>query len=232
MTILRKWVMLIVTALLIFSGLAGCQRGADPGQAAAEDVKETVVMNKDGTYGTDYSYKKEKGLQAIYFAGGCFWGMEKLFSGVPGVTDVTSGYANGHVDNPTYQQVCSNATGFRETVRVTYDPGQVSLPTLLEIYFAIIDPTVRNRQGNDVGSQYQTGIYYREADSEAIVQAAAEKERAQRPVFEVEIKPLINFYDAEAYHQDYLEKNPTGYCHITPKDFAKALQIAEAAKNK
>ena len=151
----------------------------------------------------------------IYLAGGCFWGLEKLMQSIPGVTDAVSGYANGTgEEDANYQTVVKGQTGFRETVKVTYDPEQVSLDALLLAYFYVIDPTVENRQGNDVGSQYQTGVYYEDDASREIVERVAALERRRRDKFVVEIGPLVNFFPAEEYHQDYLDKNPNGYCHI------------------
>ena len=151
----------------------------------------------------------------IYLAGGCFWGLEKLMQSIPSVTDAVSGYANGTgEEDANYQTVVKGQTGFRETVKVTYDPEQVSLDALLLAYFYVIDPTVENRQGNDVGSQYQTGVYYEDDASREIVERVAALERRRREKFVVEIGPLVNFFPAEEYHQDYLDKNPNGYCHI------------------
>ena len=151
----------------------------------------------------------------IYLAGGCFWGVEHLMQSIPGVIDARSGYANGTgEEDADYKTVCTGKTGFRETVRVEYDPGQVSLEALLLAYFYVIDPTVQNRQGNDIGTQYQTGIYYTNDRSREIVERTAAMERREDVPFYVEIKPLENFYSAEEYHQNYLEKNPGGYCHI------------------
>ncbi len=151
----------------------------------------------------------------IYLAGGCFWGLEKLMQSIPGVTDAVSGYANGTGEaDANYSAVCAGGTGFRETVQVTYDPGQVSLDALLLAYFYVIDPTVENRQGNDVGSQYQTGVYYADEASRETVERIAALERGRREKFAVEIGPLVNFFPAEDYHQDYLDRNPGGYCHI------------------
>lgn len=151
--------------------------------------------------------------QVIYLAGGCFWGMEKLMQSIPGVIDAQSGYANG-TGEPRYEAVCAGNTGFRETVKVTYDPRQVSLDALLLAYFYVIDPAVKNRQGNDVGSQYQTGVYYTDEQARRTVERIAAVEAGRTHPFLVEIGPLKNFYPAEAYHQDYLDKNPGGYCHI------------------
>lgn len=157
----------------------------------------------------------ESELEEIWLAGGCFWGVEAYMSRVYGVYDVTSGYANGHTENPTYEQVVRGNTGYAETVHVTYDPERVNLEKLLTYFFKIIDPTILNQQGNDRGEQYRTGIYYKnEADREIIDQViAAEQERYDNPIV-TEVEPLTRFTLAEEYHQDYLEKNPDGYCHV------------------
>jgi peptide methionine sulfoxide reductase msrA/msrB len=162
----------------------------------------------------------------IYFAGGCFWGMEKLMQSIPGVTEAVSGYANGTCEaDATYESVCSGKTGFRETVRVDYDPARVSLDQLLFAYFAVVDPSVRNRQGHDVGTQYQAGIYYTDDEAKQIVERVAAIERRRSGRFFIEIAPLNNFFPAEEYHQDYLDKNPGGYCHIP---FAEIERIKKA----
>ena len=180
----------------------------------------------------------------IYLAGGCFWGLDKRMRPIPGVTDAVSGYANGTGEaDANYSAVCAGGTGFRETVQVTYDPGQVSLDALLLAYFYVIDPTVENRQGNDVGSQYQTGVYYADEASRETVERIAALERGRREKFAVEIGPLVNFFPAEDYHQDYLDRNPGGYCHfpraeielfsrlkIDPGDYRKPA--AEAIRDK
>ena len=164
--------------------------------------------------------------KVIYLAGGCFWGLEKLMRSVPGVLDATSGYANGCEGlDPTYTAVCGGNTGFRETVRVTYDPDIVSLETILFQFFSVIDPTQKNRQAHDVGTQYQTGVYYADEETQGTVEAVAAIERERHKPFHVEIKPLENFFEAEDYHQNYLDKNPGGYCHIPPAAFRKAAQI-------
>lgn len=154
----------------------------------------------------------------IYLAGGCFWGLEHLMQSIPGVIDAKSGYANGTCKaDADYETVCKGNTGFRETVRVEYDPEKVSLDALLLAYFYVIDPTVQNRQGNDVGSQYQTGIYYTNSMAKEVAQRIYDIEKSRRAKFFVEFEPLANFFLAEEYHQNYLEKNPDGYCHI-PRD--------------
>jgi peptide methionine sulfoxide reductase msrA/msrB len=168
-----------------------------------------------GSYKADKIKGYGEDRNVIYLAGGCFWGMEKLMQAIPGVIDVESGYANGSSEKEAnYRDVCSGRTGFRETVKVKYDPDKVSLDAILLAYFYVIDPTVKNRQGNDRGSQYQTGIYYTNDETKETVERIAKVERKRWDRFEVEIGPLKNFYRAEEYHQDYLDKNPDGYCHI------------------
>lgn len=167
----------------------------------------------------DETYISEKGTGVIYLAGGCFWGLEKMMQTIPGVVRATSGYANGDPSiKPTYEEVCNGRTGYRETVRVQYNEGKVSLDAILFAFFSAIDPTVQNKQGNDIGSQYQTGIYFTDETSAKIVDHIVKVEKNRYKNFAVEIKPLESFYDAEEYHQDYLDKNPGGYCHITPKE--------------
>jgi len=163
----------------------------------------------------------------IYLAGGCFWGTEHYFKMIPGVVDTEVGYANGVTANPTYKEVCSDKTRFAETVRVVYDPGKVGLRFLLEMYFKAVDPVSVNRQGHDVGSQYRTGIYYVDKGDIPVIDEAwrAEQARHAQPLA-VEKLPLVNFYAAEEYHQDYLEKNPRGYCHLP----AALFKLAREAK--
>ena len=160
-------------------------------------------------------------LREIYFAAGCFWGTERLFQSIDGVVDTRCGYANGRQEfsDLTYERVCQGDTLARETVRVRYDPARVTLPQLLKAYFHVIDPTVTDRQGPDTGSQYQTGIYFTDAASEETVRAFAAAEARKYPVFAVEIRSLEKFCPAEEYHQNYLQKNPGGYCHISPREF-------------
>ena len=171
----------------------------------------------------------------IYLAGGCFWGIEHLMKALPGVTDTQTGYANGTGADPaadaTYKKVCSDTTGVRETVRVRFDPARISLDHILYALFEVIDPTLRNRQGNDVGTQYQAGIYWEPGDAraEADVLRVCAWEAARHPGFAVEVKPLENFFEAEEYHQDYLDKNPGGYCHVPAAKIAdlRALSFDE-----
>ncbi len=157
-------------------------------------------------------------IREIYLAGGCFWAMEKLFSMLNGVTAVTSGYANGNKNCiPTYESVCHEMTGFKETIHVKYDDKLTSLEALLFVYFSVIDPTIKNRQGFDKGHQYQTGIYYTSSFSKDIVDKITNIEKTGVKEFLVEIEPLKNYFLAEEFHQKYLLKNPTGYCHINPE---------------
>ena len=152
--------------------------------------------------------------KTIYLAGGCFWGCQKYFDLLDGVVETEVGYANGPTANPTYAEVKRHA-GHAETVRVVYDPGTLPLTELLEAYFRVIDPTSVNKQGEDEGIQYRTGVYYVDEADRPVIEAAlrALAARVGKPLA-VEAQALENFYPAEEYHQKYLEKNPNGYCHI------------------
>ena len=159
----------------------------------------------------------------IYFAGGCFWGTEHFFKQVRGVTATEVGYANGNIKNPDYKTVSSDATGFAETVKVIYNPDIINLDLLIELYFKTIDPTSMNQQGNDMGTRYRTGIYYSGKNDLSTIWSEVDKlSKAYKKPVVVEVKPLKNFYKAEDYHQDYLGKNPGGYCHIEPGLFEMA----------
>ena len=162
-------------------------------------------------------------LQTVYLAGGCFWGTEHFFKQVHGVKATQVGYANGHTPHPSYHEVCTDTTGFAETVKVEYDPSEVSLAFLLDLYFRAIDPTSVNQQGNDRGTQYRTGIYYtNKADLSTIEAVVKAQQKHYKQPIRVEVSPLKNFYSAEEYHQDYLDKNPTGYCHLPQSLFEMA----------
>lgn len=164
--------------------------------------------------------------RTIYFAGGCFWALEKYFKSVPGVSSVVSGYANGHLQcAPSYEEVCTGETGFREAVKVDYDTEIMSLDGLLFAFFNVIDPTVSGQQGNDVGDQYQTGIYYTDPNDLPPIQRIVAVEKQRFGHIAVEVEPLKNFYEAEEYHQNYLDKNPTAYCHIPLSKFKDAEQM-------
>lgn len=154
-------------------------------------------------------------IKEIYFAGGCFWGTQHLIKQIRGVVATEVGYANGTTANPTYDEVYTDTTGHVETVRIEYDSEVVSLQLLLEIFFRSIDPTSLNRQGGDSGTRYRTGIYYTDAEDLTTINAmfkAVQQDYDDEIV--VELEPLKTFYAAEEYHQDYLDKNPTGYCHV------------------
>ena len=159
-------------------------------------------------------------MKEIYFAAGCFWGAQHFFAGVDGVKEAVAGYANGNGENPRYEEVYTDTTGFAETVRVRYDEARISLPQLTELYFTIIDPLSLNRQGGDIGTRYRTGVYYIEEADKALIQPVFEAEaRRLGATLAVELEPLRNFYLAEERHQDYLDKNPDGYCHVPLKTF-------------
>ena len=207
----RKRPALLLAAVLLLSGCAAGQRD----MPRNPERKETGMAGQLSEPSGGESIYMDTTENVIYLAGGCFWGMEQLMQSIPGVIDAESGYANGTCEaDADYKTVCKGETGFRETVRVEYDPEQVSLDALLLAYFYVIDPTVQNRQGNDRGSQYQTGVYYTNESARETVKRIAEIERGRSEKFFVEIGPLKNYYPAEEYHQNYLEKNPNGYCHI------------------
>ncbi|WP_195619483.1 peptide-methionine (S)-S-oxide reductase MsrA [Clostridium paraputrificum] len=154
-------------------------------------------------------------MKEIVFAGGCFWGVEEFFSRINGVTKTEVGYANGNIKNPTYELVCRIDTGFAEAVYILYDESKVKLDYLIDKYFSIIDPTSLNKQGNDKGKQYRTGIYYLDKDDLNLIDSKIlEEAKKYNKKIVVEVEPLKNYYPAEEYHQKYLKKNPFGYCHI------------------
>lgn len=166
--------------------------------------------------------KKEK-YKEIYLAGGCFWGTEKYLSHVKGIVNTEVGYANGNTENPTYEDVCYRKTGHAEAVKVLYDPNTVSLEFILKLYYDVINPLSINRQGNDIGTQYRTGIYYTDIeDKELITESIKTLQKNYDKPIAIEVLPLQNYYRAEEYHQKYLDKNPNGYCHIGQDKFEKA----------
>ncbi|KAA8818982.1 peptide-methionine (R)-S-oxide reductase [Bifidobacterium rousetti] len=175
----------------------------------------TETANTADTADTTVSADTAANASIAYFAGGCFWGLERYFQNVDGVVDTTVGYAQSTVADPTYRQVCSGATDAAETVQVTFDPARVSLRTLSLLFLEVIDPFSVDRQGNDTGRQYRTGMFFTSEEQQHVYIAAIEQlidRRPQRPA--VLIEELRNFYPAEADHQDYLINNPGGYCHI------------------
>lgn len=172
----------------------------------------------------DQALKSHHGdLQEIYLAGGCFWGVEAYMQRLFGVADAESGYANGNTEHPTYEQVCYEDTGHAEAVKVVYDARRITLETLLEHFFSLIDPTTKNRQGNDMGRQYRSGIYYTRPEDRPRIEKVLQKEQQKykKPIV-TEVLPLAQYFPAEEYHQDYLEKNPRGYCHISPARMGQA----------
>jgi len=205
----------ILIVLGVFLGIAAFAAGC--GDSKKMSLKAAIKENE--------ADMENRNIKEVYFAGGCFWGTEHFFQQIRGVVGTEVGYANGNKKNPTYEEVISHATGFAETVKVKYDPAQVDLRLLINLYFKTIDPTSLNQQGNDRGDQYRTGIYSTDKETELIVKEEVNKlaKNYSKPVV-VETIPLKNFYRAEDYHQDYLDKNPGGYCHIDP-------QLFEVARN-
>ena len=160
-------------------------------------------------------------IKEIYFAGGCFWGVEKYFSLISGIIETEVGYANGHTENPSYEDICSDLTGHAEAIRIVYNDTLISLDDLLKKLYDIIDPTAINRQGPDIGSQYRTGVYYTNPEEQLIIAASlAQLQNFHDKPITVENTPLIKYYKAEEYHQKYLDKNPGGYCHIPSSKFS------------
>jgi len=203
---------LLLTAALVLGGISAALICYNPSKDSPLEARAEPAANQSEVYLMDFSNESEN---VIYLAGGCFWGIEHLMASIPGVIDAQSGYANGrNPEDANYETSCATDTGFRETVRVEYDPEQVSLDALLMAYFYVIDPTVQNRQGNDIGTQYQTGVYYTNDAARETVERIAAIERSRSSEFYVEIGPLLNYYPAEDYHQNYLANTPFGYCHI------------------
>ena len=154
-------------------------------------------------------------MKEIYLAGGCFWGMQAYYDLKDGIINTVVGYANGHTENPTYQEVCTDTTGHAETLYIQYDENIISLEKLLSYFWRIIDPTSLNQQGGDIGSQYRTGIYYINESDLAVIKASVENaQKDYEDIIVTEVENLKCFYPAEEYHQKYLHKNPNGYCHI------------------
>ena len=154
-------------------------------------------------------------MKEIYLAGGCFWGTEHYFKQIEGVLETETGFANGNTENPTYEEVYTDTTGYAETVKVVYDETKVSLGFLIDMFFHAIDPTLLNRQGHDEGTRYRTGVYYTdEVELPVIKRVFEEKQKLYTQPIVTEIAPVRNFFPADEYHQDYLDKHPDGYCHL------------------
>jgi peptide methionine sulfoxide reductase msrA/msrB len=205
----------IVTVALLALPLAGCT----PGGALDPDdrIGDATTASPETVGGAD--------MATIYLAGGCFWGVEKYMASVRGVSSAEAGYANGTTESPTYRDVSTGRSGYTETVRVDYDPEVAPLPFLLELFYEAIDPTSLNRQGNDVGTQYRSGIYYTDPADAAVIERSIDQlqKRYDTPIV-IEAGPLTSYTSAEEYHQDYLDKNPGGYCHISLSLFKKAAE--------
>ena len=151
-------------------------------------------------------------MKVIYLAGGCFWGVEAYYSRLKGVINTEVGYANGNKANPTYQEVKSHIASHAETLKLEYDESVISLEKILEHFLRFVDPYSIDIQGEDSGHLYRSGIYYENKDDEKVIREYFDN--VLQPNYKIEILPLDNFYPAEEYHQDYLEKNPDGYCHV------------------
>ena len=204
----RSTMGLLAVSVLFALSLAGC--GTEPSDTSSPAVTTDRVAPADSA---------GKEMKTIYVAGGCFWGLEKYIGLVNGVVDTEVGYANGANASAAY----GDGSGYAEAVKVVYDPTVAPLPFLLDLFYDAIDPTSINRQGNDLGTEYRTGIYYTDpADKAVIQQSLARLQKNYTQPIAVESGPLTNYTRAEDYHQDYLKKNPGGYCHIPQKLFDAA----------
>lgn len=194
--------------------------------------KDKTLANNDTTEITvnDNNTVDSVKLKEIYLAGGCFWGLEAYMQKIKGVEDAVSGYANGKTDNPSYKDL--HTSGHAETVKVVYNPDMVSLEELLEYYLRVVDPVSINKQGNDTGAQYRTGVYYTNNSEKTIIEKvlANEQNKYDKPIA-IEVLPLQQFFIAEDYHQDYLAKNPGGYCHIDLSLADKPLSDKDISKS-
>ncbi len=204
----RSAVGLLAVSILFALTLAACASDPSDTGSAAGTVEQASP-----------SGSAVKDAKTIYVAGGCFWGLEKYIGLVHGVVDTEVGYANGANASATY----GDGSGYAEAVKVVYDPAVAPLPFLLDLFYDAIDPTSVNMQGNDLGTEYRTGIYYTDPADEAVVdRSLARLQKKYTQPIAVESGPLTNYTRAEDYHQDYLQKNPGGYCHIPQKLFDAA----------
>lgn len=226
---MRKSIILIIFVMVLM--MTGCtDSGGDKETSNGKDITKKIneIIEREeakniGTNPNDGVDYDNSDLKTIYLDGGCFWGLEAYMERIYGVAEAISGYANGSTENPTYEDVSRKNTGHAETLKVQYDPKRVSLDDLLDYYLQVIDPTSLNKQGNDVGTQYRTGVYFTDEEDREIIEKKLEAEQKKyKDKIVVEVEKLSNFYEAEAYHQDYLDKNPYGYCHI---DLRKANEI-------
>ncbi len=199
---------LLAVAILLALPLAGCAAKSKDTGSPADATQEATPQDYAG-----------KDVKTIYVAGGCFWGLEKYIGLVNGVVDTEVGYANGANASATY----GDGSGYAEAVKVVYDPAVAPLPFLLDLFYDAIDPTSVDRQGNDAGTQYRTGIYFTDPADKAVIEKSLERLQKKYPQpIAVESGPLTNYTRAEDYHQDYLKKDPGGYCHIPQKLFDAA----------
>ncbi|HEX5641750.1 MAG TPA: peptide-methionine (S)-S-oxide reductase MsrA [Thermoleophilia bacterium] len=199
---------LLAAVIVLALALAGCAAGSTDAGSPADTTEPATPTDAGGD-----------DVKTIYVAGGCFWGLEKYIGLVEGVVATEVGYANGASASATY----GDGSGYAEAVKVVYDPAVAPLPFLLDLFYDAIEPTSVNRQGNDVGVEYRTGIYYTDsADAAVIEKSLARLQTKYTEPIAVESGPLTTYTRAEDYHQDYLEKNPGGYCHIPQKLFDAA----------
>lgn len=213
-----KILVLLVILTLLTSACSNIKddSGIKGDNNSMEDKVDKIIREhksdvKNPNESIDYS-KSE--LKTIYLAGGCFWGLEAYMEKIYGIANVVSGYANGNSENPSYEDVIKNS-GHAETVKVDYDPQKISLEKIIDYYLRVVDPTSLNKQGNDVGQQYRSGIYFTDEKEKDIISNKLKNEQSRYDKkIVVEVLKLNNFYMAEDYHQDYLKKNPHGYCHI------------------
>jgi peptide methionine sulfoxide reductase msrA/msrB len=203
------WIIPIFFAAIALYLTASWFKNQQEIQAANKIVKQNKVKHNKGAKKMNKSDK----LKEIHLAGGCFWGLEAYMQKLNGVEDAISGYANGKTENPTYRDL--HTSGHAETVKVIYKPEIISLEDLLTHYLRVVNPVSVNKQGNDVGTQYRSGIYYTDKNDKKIIDNILKKEQTKhdKPIA-IEVLPLKHFFEAEEYHQDYLFKNPNGYCHI------------------
>ncbi|MGI5829322.1 MAG: peptide-methionine (R)-S-oxide reductase MsrB [Bradymonadia bacterium] len=203
MKIFNLLICIIASVFVVFA----CSPSADKAAKAGEIVKLKA--------------SQVEGFESIVVAGGCFWGVEAYFQRVAGVLKTEAAYTNGNSRQTSYNELQNS--GHAEAVRIDYDANKISLEEILLHYFRIIDPSSLNKQGNDVGRQYRTGIYYESPAQKRIIDKVVAQERKKHDTFAVEVRELENYVSAESYHQNYLQKNPNGYCHINPDAADKAL---------
>lgn len=196
-----------VSCAMLLSGCSLNNSSSSTKATAATPRKESMEVTKMNV--------KEENKHTLYVAGGCFWGVEAFMKKLPGIYDTEVGYANGTTKNPTYGDVSTGTTGYAETVKVSYDISKISTEEVIKGFFNTIDPTNKDRQGNDFGSQYRTGVFYVDEKDKPIIDNVIkfEQTKYKKPIV-TEVKPLMSYTKAEEYHQDYLDKNPNGYCHV------------------